>query len=625
MRSDRTREFDALLEYLKQNRGFDFTGYKRASLTRRIHKRMQEVGVKTYAEFARLLEQNPAEFDQLCTTVLINVTAFFRDGVPWDELASTIVPRILENKRPDEPLRVWSAGCASGEEAYTLAIILADALGADAFRSRVKIYATDVDEHALTMARHATYDSKQVEGVPPDLLEKYFERQDGRYIFRKDLRRIVIFGRNDLVQDAPISRVDLLVCRNTLMYFNAATQAQILGRFHFALTDGGYLFLGRAETLLAHSESFAPVDLKRRIFTKVPRTNYRNRLLAMAANQDETEPEESALEGRLRDASWDTSPLAQIVVDANGRLVVANERARTLFNLGALDFGRPFQDLEISYRPTDLRSMIDQAHAGRKPLVVRNIEWPLRGGDIRWIDVQAAPLYASGQVAGVAISFDDVTAFQRLQRELEKSNAELEGAYEELQSTNEELETTNEELQSTVEELETTNEELQSTNEELETMNEELQSTNEELTTINDELRLRSDELNDVNAFMKAVLASLRGGVVVLDTELRVEVWNEKAVDLWGVRADEVRGMHFMMLDIGLPVQMLAKAIRACLLGESERETLTIEAINRRGKPITCEVTCTPMWRASGDEVRGVILVMEEGGARDIAKLGEAS
>ena len=625
MRSDRTREFDALLEYLKQNRGFDFTGYKRASLTRRIHKRMQEVGVKTYAEFARLLEQNPAEFDQLCTTVLINVTAFFRDGVPWDELASTIVPRILENKRPDEPLRVWSAGCASGEEAYTLAIILADALGADAFRSRVKIYATDVDEHALTMARHATYDSKQVEGVPPDLLEKYFERQDGRYIFRKDLRRIVIFGRNDLVQDAPISRVDLLVCRNTLMYFNAATQAQILGRFHFALTDGGYLFLGRAETLLAHSESFAPVDLKRRIFTKVPRTNYRNRLLAMAAKQDETEPEESALEGQLRDASWDTSPLAQIVVDANGRLVVANERARTLFNLGALDFGRPFQDLEISYRPTDLRSMIDQAHAGRKPLVVRNIEWPLRGGDIRWIDVQAAPLYASGQVAGVAISFDDVTAFQRLQRELEKSNAELEGAYEELQSTNEELETTNEELQSTVEELETTNEELQSTNEELETMNEELQSTDEELTTIHDELRRRSDELNDVNAFMQAVLASLRGGVVVLDTELRVEVWNEKAVDLWGVRADEVRGMHFMMLDIGLPVQMLTKAIRACLLGESERETLTIEAINRRGKPITCEVTCTPMWRASGDEVRGVILVMEEGGARDIAKLGEAS
>jgi two-component system CheB/CheR fusion protein len=607
---------DVLLEYLKRSRGFDFTGYKRASLTRRFHKRMQAVGVKTYAELAQLLEQSPAEFDHLCNTVLINVTAFFRDGVPWDVLANDIVPRIVDGKRPDEPIRVWSAGCASGEEAYTLAMVLAEALGPDAFRSRVKIYATDVDEQALTIARHAAYDSKQIEGVPPELVEKYFERQDGRYTFRKDLRRLVIFGRNDLVQDAPISRIDLLVCRNTLMYFNAATQAKILARFHFALCDGGYLFLGRAETLLAHSESFAPVDLKRRIFMKVPKTNYRNRLLAMAANQDEHLPESAQPEVRLREASWDVSPLAQIIIDSKGHLVVANDRARALFNLGAPDFGRPFQDLELSYRPTDLRSIIDQANAGRKPLIVRSIEWAVRGGEMRWIDVQAIPLYAGSQVAGVAISFDDVTAFQHLHRELEKSNAELEGAYEELQSTNEELETTNEELQSTVEELETTNEELQSTNEELETMNEELQSTNEELTTINDELRRRSDELNDVNDFMEAVLASLRGGVAVLDTELRVEVWNEKAFDLWGVRDDEVRGMHFMMLDIGLPVQALAKAIRACLSGESESETLTLDAINRRGKPITCDVTCTPMRRANGDKVRGVIVLMEEVGSR---------
>jgi len=554
------------------------------------------------------------------------VTAFFRDGVPWDALASTIVPRILESKGPEEPIRVWSAGCASGEEAYTLAIVLAEALGPEAFRSRVKIYATDVDEQALTFARHAAYDAKQLEGVPPELVEKYFERHDSRYTFRKDLRRLVIFGRNDLVQDAPISRIDLLVCRNTLMYFNAATQAKILARFHFALSDAGCLFLGRAETLLAHSEFFAPVDLKRRIFTKVPKTNYRNRLLPMAANQDELAPEESPRDGRLRDASWDVSPLAQIVIDAKGRLVTANERARTLFNLGAPDLGRPFQDLELSYRPTDLRSIIDQASAGRKPLVVRSVEWLLRGGEVRWIDVHATPLYTAGQVIGVALSFDDVTAFQHLHRELEKSNSELEGAYEELQSTNEELETTNEELQSTVEELETTNEELQSTNEELETMNEELQSTNEELTTINDELRRRSDELNDVNDFMEAVLGSLRGGVVVLDTELRIEVWNEKATDLWGVRDDEVRGMHFMMVDIGLPVQALAKPIRACLSGEVESETLSLEAINRRGKPITCEVTCTPMRRANGDDVRGVIVLMEESNAtRQTAHVSGAS
>src|SRR5215207_114713 len=620
LRPDRTREFDALLEYLKKSRGFDFTGYKRASLTRRIHKRMQAIGAKTYGEFAQRLANDPAEFNHLCNTVLINVTSFFRDGVPWDALRSEIVPRLAEGKRPDDPIRVWSAGCATGEEAYTLAIVLAEALGYEQFRNRVKIYATDLDEPALAVARFATYDTRQVEGVEPALLEKYFDRHDARYTFRKDLRRLVIFGRNDLVQDAPISRIDLLVCRNTLMYFNAATQVKILARFHFALNDNGYLLLGRAETLQAHSESFTPVDLKRRIFTKVPRVNFRNRLLTMAGSDNAPVAEPGPPELRLRDESWEVSPLAQLIIDAEGRVVTANERARTLFSLGQADFGRPFSDLELSYRPTDLRSVIDQAQAGRKPLTIRNVEWTLHGGEVRWIDVQVTPLYATAKVVGIALTFDDVTAFHHLHSELEKSNAELEGAYEELQSTNEELETTNEELQSTVEELETTNEELQSTNEELETMNEELQSTNEELTTINDELRRRSEELNDVNDFVEAVLASLRGGVAVLDTELHVEVWNEKAFDLWGVRDDEVRGVHFMMLDVGLPVQALAKAVRACLAGESESEHLTLDAINRRGKSIICEVTCTPMRRANSDQVRGVIVLMEEAAPRLVAE-----
>src|SRR5215204_6034550 len=286
LRPDRTREFDALLEYLKKSRGFDFTGYKRASLTRRIHKRMQAIGAKTYGEFAQRLANDPAEFDHLCTTVLINVTAFFRDGVPWDALSSEIVPRLLEAKGPREPIRVWSAGCASGEEAYTLAIVLAETLGHDAFRERVKIYATDLDEPALVVARQASYGARDVEGVPPALLEKYFERVENRYVFRKDLRRFVIFGRNDLVQDAPISRIDLLVCRNTLMYFNAATQAKILARFHFALNDNGYLLLWPAETLQTHIQSFTPVVLKRRIFTKFPRVNFRNRLLTRAASEN---------------------------------------------------------------------------------------------------------------------------------------------------------------------------------------------------------------------------------------------------------------------------------------------------------------------------------------------------
>jgi two-component system CheB/CheR fusion protein len=198
-----------------------------------------------------------------------------------------------------------------------------------------------------------------------------------------------------------------------------------------------------------------------------------------------------------------------------------------------------------------------------------------------------------------------------LQRDLEHANQELETAYEELQSTNEELETTNEELQSTVEELETTNEELQSTNEELETMNEELQSTNEELQTINEELRQRSEELNTVNAFLESILTSLRGGVAVIDTDLKVLVWNDQANELWGLHAEEVVGHHFLGLDIGLPVERLKQPLRECMSGVRNYIEVELDCTNRRGRTIRCRVTCSPLLGAE-HTVRGVIVMMED-------------
>src|SRR2546423_1647774 len=238
-----------------------------------------------------------------------------------------------------------------------------------------------------------------------------------------------------------------------------------------------------------------------------------------------------------------------------------------MFALSQTDLGRPIQDLRISYQPVEIRSYIDQVYAERLPILLRDVEWRSPTGEPRWLDVHIVPLLDGSAIIGAAIAFADVSAPKRLQRELERTNRELETAYEELQSTNEELETTNEELQSTVEELETTNEELQSTNEELETMNEELQSTNEELQTMNEELRERSDELNQVNSFFESVLTSFRGGVAVLDADLRILVWNEHAVDLWGLRADEATGRNFLGLDIGLPVERLKAPIRDCISG----------------------------------------------------------
>jgi two-component system CheB/CheR fusion protein len=608
--------FDDLVKYLRRNRGFDFGGYKRPSLERRVLKRMQMVGIKSFPEYVDYLEVHPDEFVQLFNMILINVTSFFRDPPVWEFVQSEVVPKLAEAKGPDGPIRVWSAGCASGEEAYTLAMVLAEGLGEEAFQKRVKIYGTDIDNEALNQARLAVYPLKDLQEVPPGMVEKYFEPNGDKRAFRKDLRRNVIFGRHDLMQDAPISRLDLLVCRNCLMYFNAEAQSRILERFHFAVADGGYLVLGKAEMLLTHGNTFNAVDLKRRVFQRSPRSGPRPRLWAFPQNGGEPAAAGGLVNHiRVREAAFDSGPVPHLVVDAGGSLLLANQAARAQFNLATADLGRPFKDLELSYRPADLRPAVDQAVAENRPVTLREVDWQRGPADAESLDVQVTPLrdHANNGILGVSITFTPVTQYKRLREELGKANSELESAYEELQSSNEELETTNEELQSTVEELETTNEELQSTNEELETMNEELQSANEELQTMNEELPQRSDELNQVNTFLESILGSFKGGVVVLDRDLMVLVWNHRAEDLWGLRSGEVREKHFLNLDIGLPVDRLRTAVRAALAGETA-PAVTVDAVNRRGKSFRCQVTCTPLKGGPDGDASGVILLMEDNG-----------
>jgi two-component system CheB/CheR fusion protein len=601
-------DFEHLVDYIKQNRGFDFTGYKRPSLQRRFEKRMQAVHVASYPEYRLFLEQHPDEFIDLFNTILINVTAFFRDGPAWEYLRQEIVPRIVEESASQPGIRVWSTGCASGEEAYSLAMSFAETMPADTFRERVKIYATDVDEEALSDGRHGIYPASRLDNVPDELRERYFDRVEQRYVVKPDLRRAVIFGRHDVVQDPPISRIDLLTSRNTLMHFRPDAQERILANFHFALREGGFLFLGKSEMMLTRSSLFTPVDLKRRVFEKVSQAAaYR----PIPRGRPLPEPSSDALEVLMREAGFESGPIAQLVVDRGGNLTLANVQARTLFNLAPHDVGKPLKDLEVSYKPVELRSQIDRAYAERHAISLRDVEWHHPSGDQRVMDVQIAPLVAAdGQLVGVGISFVDVTRYKRLQNAVEHSKRDVEVAYEELQSTVEELETTNEELQSTNEELETTNEELQSTNEELETMNEELQSTNEELETINDELNQRTDELNQTNLFLESILGSLDAGVVVLDAELRVNAWNDGAFELWGLRGAEVQGQHFMNLDIGLPIGELRTPLRKVLAGESVEQPIVLDATNRRGRQVTCRIHISPL--ADGDAMpRGAILFME--------------
>jgi two-component system, chemotaxis family, CheB/CheR fusion protein len=602
--------FEALLQYLKQSRGFDFTAYKRSSLMRRVLVRMQAAGIGTFPEYHDYLQVDPDEFTRLFNTILINVTSFFRDAPTWSALANTVLPALLAELGPTDPIRVWSAGCASGEEAYTIAMLLAEAVGPEQFRERVKIYGTDVDEEALSQARLASYESRAVEEVPPELLQKYFDRVNDRLVFSKELRRRVIFGRHDLIQDAPISRVSLLTCRNCLMYFNAEAQARILSRFHFGLREHGILVLGKAETLLTHSINFGAFDLKRRIFTKASRGGGAQQRVSTGPTRDLDGDE---LTQRLIDSSWDVAPVAQLLVDNTGKIIQVNGQLRTVFGVTARDVGRPLQDLELSYRPFELRSCIDRAYAERRPVTQNEGRWVGSGGHPMFFDLLVVPVPdTNGSFLGCSVIFTDVTRARTLQEEVQRTHQELETALEELQSTNEELETTNEELQSTVEELETTNEELQSTNEELETMNEELQSTNEELQTINDEVRERSDEVMELNSFLESILTSLRGAVVMLDRDLQIHKWNHRAEDMWGLRAEEVLHRNFLNLDIGLPVEQLKIPIKACLAQETEFLELTLEGTNRRGKRITVKVTCTQVTQSGGGDPTGVILVMEE-------------
>jgi len=604
---------EELLVFIRDSRGFDFTGYKRSSLARRIRKRMHEAGVADYLDYRDRLESSAEEFGHLFNTILINVTGFFRDAETWTYLQREVMPDLIADAEKFSDIRVWSAGCASGEEAYSLAIAFAEALGIEETAKRVKIYGTDVDEDALRDARTGIYTAKALEAIPSELRSKYFEQNGVHFAFRPELRRRVIFGRHDITRDAPISRLDLLVCRNTLMYFNVETQSQVIDRFHFALREGGELFLGKAEMLLSDSERFEVVSMRQRIFRRRP---------GMAVPRYQTMPirldtigspeiREVSRKRQLRDLALEAAPFAILGIDADGMVVLINSQMRSVFGMTSRDLSRPFHDLEISYRPVELRSLIERAYAEHRVVRVNSVELRLGPEEVQYWDIQIQPLWGSdGLSAGAMLMFIDATVSTRVQLELKRNREDLDTAHEELQSTNEELETTNEELQSSIEELETTNEELQSTNEELETTNEELQSGNEELETMNEEMRARTAELDEARTFLEGVLFSVAAGVVVLDRSLLVRSWNKGAEELWGLRADEVRNQAFFNLVFGLPTTEVHNLVQECLASGQRTGPIHVAAINRIGRSFTCTVTYSPLKSNGAGE--GAVLLMEE-------------
>jgi two-component system CheB/CheR fusion protein len=304
-------------------------------------------------------------------------------------------------------------------------------------------------------------------------------------------------------------------------------------------------------------------------------------------------------------------PVPQIVLTADDTIAMINQQAEMSFNLSTRDIGRPFRDIELSYRPIELRGYVEQAKVDRRSERIQEVSWQRAAAETVWYEIHVNPLVdAENGLLGVSIVFFDVTATRVLFDKVVDTNRQLQTAYEELQSTNEELETTNEELQSTVEELETTNEELQSTNEELETINEELHSTNDELNTINDTLRERSAELARANSFIESLVTSVHFGMIVVDLEMRVVLWNRGSENLWGLRAEEAVGTALTSLDIGLPMDPVKPLIGHALIEPDNTAESVVGAVDRRGIERQLRVTCTG-FKDGTSKVSGALLLMQ--------------
>src|SRR5438067_11933 len=596
---------ESLLQALAEERGLDLRGYKRTTLTRRISRRMTQVKKRDYNDYLEFIRKHPEEINQLLNTILINVTRFFRDPPAWDLLRKQVLPRLASHRGKPDSFRVWCAGCATGEEAYSVAILLAEQFGNELREHDVKIYATDQDEAALNTARHAEYPEEKVATIPASWRQKYFHGDNKTVRVERNIRKMVIFGHSNLLEDAPISHVRLLLCRNVLIYFDIEAQQQILKRLEYAIDPGGVLFLGRTESQLRRNNSFAPLSAKWRIFQ---RTGQNVTEPPFRRNQEETLRElagnELAVLRAYHESLLETLEPGILIMDMRDAIISENPSVAQLWGTKEKLGGRLLPQSELARRCPELPKYLEQTRAGPKPETVRFEFAPARD---KLLSVTVKPILSQDQAGqvGTLLYTEDVTSRETMQGTVDQ----LQSTTEELQSANEELETTNEELQSTNEELETTNEELQSSNEELETTNEELQSLNEELETTNEELGERSRQLDIVNERYFAMLELIPSPVLLVDKNHRVYVYNSAAKKLLGFAAPSSEGIELNELPIGASsVKLLARSYGEVAAGKRPIVLRNRRLETNRG-PLVTNIHITPLSKSNLEH--GVMLLFE--------------
>lgn len=533
-------------DVLRERTRHDFRHYKRQTLARRVQRRMQIRHAEDLSSYLALLRAEPQEAELLFRDLLIGVTQFFRDPEAFEVIEHRILPALLA-RATEEPLRAWVAGCATGEEAYTMAILLREAVEKRGLSRPVQVFATDVDDNAIKSARRGVFALTIAEHLTPERLERFFVRQGGSYVAAKELREICVFSQHDLIRDPPFSRIDLLSCRNVLIYFDSAVQRKLLPVLHYSLRPEGFLFLGPSEHVAGHSGLFRSVDKKHRVFQKLQtnlaqmvefpvaqKTPALGRLVGMEETTGHSVSRPLLGELFQRVLLQEYSPLAALITERGEILQISGASASIL----ELPHG-PFENNIFNLTKRELRLEVRTAvhkcvRSGEvvildglkmdydgKPSILRITVRPLTRSETEsrafFIVFEWRPQAMAADASAHAISQgSDDSLVHELENELRRTK-------EDLQSTIEELETSNEELKSSNEELLSINEELQSANEELQTSKEELQSVNEELQTVNGELGKKVDELNRANDDLRNLFLSTQIATIFLDHQLRVK------------------------------------------------------------------------------------------------------
>jgi two-component system CheB/CheR fusion protein len=627
-----------ICELVRRKTGHDFSGYKKTTILRRIQRRMQVTQTAEMERYLEALRRDGKELEQLFRDLLIGVTQFFRDPAAFEALEQRVIPEIVRHERAAETIRVWTPGCATGEEAYSVAILLREALDHVQANPKVQIFAGDIDDESLEVARLGRFSEAISQQMSPARLHRFFDKQGHGYQVTKGIRDMVIFSRHSLIRDPPFSRLDLIVCRNVLIYLESPLQKQAAVAFHYALRPGGFLFLGPSESVAGPADLFRVVDKKYHIYQRtetlgrpafhVPRGSFEAQIpevaSAGAAAPKRGEPKSPGLLQKLERLVLDQHAPPWVVVNRQGETLYFSSRTGPYLEPAS---GAPTVDLlSLARRGLrgPLRGVFQQAMKTGRPADHRGLALSV-DGDAHTIDLLVRPVSESDATPHLfLVLFQDRGVESRRRAAAREADpvddglaqqleAELRATREHLQATIEESEASNEELKSANEELQSANEELQATNEELQTSKEELQSVNEELETINAELAKKAEELDWAHSDLQNLFQSTRIATLFLDRELRVKRFTQAATEVF----------RLIPTDLGRPITDIVAQLPSTDLLDDVREVLrTLGSRERKVRSndgSTVFLVRVLPYRRLDDLIDGVVLTFT-----DVSQLEEA-